>query len=386
MDATYGSDFRDAHDELLTAEDLGADSGGRERRMHVRAYDYWMSLRRGRPCPSIHELEPDRIADFGPNSVLLDFSRSVTNPSVTFIGRALREECGILYGIRSVADVPEGSLLSRLTQECGRVLERKTPISFENDVLNRQGEPVSFRGVLMPLSSDGQAIDFVYGVINWKAGASAVIQAPPEAVVEQQPEPAPAEGELIDWLARARARVERALKAANDARSALHAALGLAYAFALLAETRAGEFIDLLAKAGLKHQPRTPMTSVVKLVFGASIERARLSQYAAVLSHARHLDLGCDDLPAWLDGVEGGINGVVKAERARRAPAVKPDPAARARALLRDASPEASIDYDGCEDEFVLLVARRLAQGRFGILRALTEQALVNRALRASAR
>ncbi|HEV2568205.1 hypothetical protein [Sphingomonas sp.] len=385
MDTSYGSGFRDAYEEATETNISGLDSIARERRMHARAYDYWESLRQGRACPSVHELEPDKIADFGTHSVLLDFSRSTTNPGVTFIGRALREECGILYGIRNVADVPERSLLSRLTAECAQILERKTPLGFENEFLNHKGESTSFRGVLLPLSSDGQTIDFIYGVINWKTAPAAAEDAVDEPVPEPAPE-APASVELIDWLARARSRVERALKAASDARSALHTALGLAYAFSLLAEKRREEFAQLLSQEGLTFQSRTPMTSVVKLIFGADIDRTRLCQYAAVLSHARHLELGCDDVASWLDGFDGGILGVAKAERARRAPAVRPDPAANARTRMREATPELSLDYDCGDEEFVLLVARRLEQGRLGILTALTEKALVDRALLKSAR
>ena len=204
MDASYSS-FRDAYENAQEMDTSGLDSIARERRMHVRAYEYWVSLRNGRACPSIHELEPGKIADFGSHSVLLDFSRSTTNPGLTFIGRALREECGILYGIRNVADVPERSLLSRLTEECGQILERKTPLSFENEFLNHKGESVSFRGVLMPLSSDGQTINFVYGVINWKADVAAAEEELFEIEDEAASEPVvkASTGELTDWLASA---------------------------------------------------------------------------------------------------------------------------------------------------------------------------------------
>ena len=51
--------------------EIGVD----ERRMHVRAYNYWVSLLAGRPYPSIQDVDPHKIEDFGPHSVLLDFSR-----------------------------------------------------------------------------------------------------------------------------------------------------------------------------------------------------------------------------------------------------------------------------------------------------------------------
>ena len=56
------------------------DLGGDERRMHVRAYNHWVSLLRGRPYPSIADLDPDNIVDFGANSALLDFSHGIDDP------------------------------------------------------------------------------------------------------------------------------------------------------------------------------------------------------------------------------------------------------------------------------------------------------------------
>ena len=69
--------------------------GSDERRMHVRAYNYWVSLLKGRAYPSVKDLEPSELADFGPHSVLLDFSAGIENPGVAYLGARLREECGI---------------------------------------------------------------------------------------------------------------------------------------------------------------------------------------------------------------------------------------------------------------------------------------------------
>ena len=71
--------------------EIGVD----ERRMHVRAYNYWVSLLAGRPYPSIQDVDPQTIDDFGPHSVLLDFSRNPEDPEIAFLGRALRVECAL---------------------------------------------------------------------------------------------------------------------------------------------------------------------------------------------------------------------------------------------------------------------------------------------------
>ena len=66
--------------ETATADEVAAAIGTDERRMHVRAYNYWVSLLDGRDFPSIEDLEPGDVSDFAANSVLLDFTCSGERP------------------------------------------------------------------------------------------------------------------------------------------------------------------------------------------------------------------------------------------------------------------------------------------------------------------
>ena len=105
--------------------------GNDERRMHVRAYNYWVSLLDGRAFPSIQDLDPHDVEDFGPNSVLLDFTEGARIRRCPYIGGAIREECGLLDDIRRITDVPKRSLLSRLTDHYLQIIANKAPIGFE---------------------------------------------------------------------------------------------------------------------------------------------------------------------------------------------------------------------------------------------------------------
>src|ERR1044071_3099804 len=60
--------------ETPTTHDVAAAIGTDERRMHVRAYNYWVSLLDGRDFPSIEDLVPADVEDFSGNSILLDFT------------------------------------------------------------------------------------------------------------------------------------------------------------------------------------------------------------------------------------------------------------------------------------------------------------------------
>jgi hypothetical protein len=168
--------------EGSSPEQAGIDIGNDERRMHVRAYNYWVSLLNGRDYPSIEDLKPGEVEDFAENSVLLDFTEGRDNPATPYIGVAIREECGLGEGIKNIDDVPSRSLLSRLTDHYLQIIANRAPIGFEAEFVNQRGASICYRGILMPFSSDGDAIDFIYGVINWKTEGSAQVR--PEESVE----------------------------------------------------------------------------------------------------------------------------------------------------------------------------------------------------------
>src|SRR3954464_971843 len=186
----------DVGDVNAVAAAIGTD----ERRMHVRAYNYWVSLLDGRDFPSIEELEPGDVSDFASKSILLDFTCGRDNPAVPYVGNAIRDECGLDEDVRTINDVPSRSLLSRLTDHYLQIIANRAPIGFEAEFVNQRNENICYRGILMPFSSDGDVIDFIYGVINWKtveqAASSEALTAelaPIEAVIEEpmaEPQPA----------------------------------------------------------------------------------------------------------------------------------------------------------------------------------------------------
>lgn len=406
MDGAYSFDRSEFEDDII-ADAPPPVIGGNERRMHVRAYEYWLSLLEGRAFPGIQDLEPTNISDFSPNSVLLDFSRSVESPTVTYIGRALREEAGVIYGIKSVADVPPRSLLSRLTDQCLQAVANKVPVGFEAEFTNHQDLQTLYRGILMPFSSNGDTIDFVYGVINWKHMASdnligalqremEVSLAAPAFTLPIDEDVVAAETEATeatpsthagvwDWLAAARISADDARQSDGRAHTALYAAIGRAYDFALAAERDPDAYVDLLESEGLTTQARAPMTPIAKLVFGATYDKTRLTEYAAALSYARFAAVAQGEMAPFIETFEGGLKGIVNAERLRRAPQSKTDPVEHARATLRSAAPRAVVEIETGDAEFVVLVARRIEAGKVAILGPVTDRSLIDKAIRKAA-
>jgi hypothetical protein len=506
--------------------------GQDERRMQVRAYNHWASLLNDRNFPAIEDLEPENLPDFGPYSVLLDFSSGAEDPGIAYLGTRLAEECDIGDGdLNTLADVPARSLLSRITDHYLQIIANQAPIGFEAEFVNQRGATIAYRGILLPYSSDDDTIDFIYGVINWKELADAqasdellleidqalepkpqraplhdaeapltdwadgpgavpandttddteglelpalaaeegllaveaddVLPAPsfglggfdhgdalseeefeeeseydesfeateeadadspygsllktpihlsqpsgktpvelPQFVPDERdeiepaieialPELDPSEMELGDWLAAAREMAAAANSSEDRTRNALYEAIGRAYDFSLAAAETLNEFEELLTDAGLTMQDRAPMTPVVKLVFGPDYDKTRLTEYAAALTHAHRLRLERGALGEFLVRAEGGLKGVVKAERRLRreeaGKTVEPLDAPR-HALakkLRALPPQTfeTIATDG--SEFALVMIRRTDGGEVVMLGEVPDDvALVERAAR----
>jgi hypothetical protein len=411
--------FDEAPDYAAADEDGGIEVppeiGLDERRMHVRAYNYWVSLLDGRAYPSIRDLAPDTLGDFGPNSVLLDFSDGSDDPKVSWLGDALREECDLIGDVRRISEVPKRSLLSRLTDHYMQIIANKAPIGFEAEFVGQRSKNTMYRGILMPFSSTGETIDFIYGVINWKeiadhATASAIAEQASSALAalsQAEASPVWADGPnaepleldspverswdepeldldagLADRLGAARDSADAALGADQRSRAALYRALGLAYDFALAAEAEPGTYAELLDDAGLKAQARAPMTPVVKLVFGTGYDKSRLTEFAAALSWARRENLPAGALRERLES--DGLKALVQAERRARRPEPKPDSGDAAREALRAARPLGHLDLPG-EAEFVLLIARRDEVGGLAVVAPVADEALLERAIRKAA-
>jgi hypothetical protein len=385
-----------------------------ERRMHVRAYNYWASLLGDRAFPSIEDLNPEEIEDFGSHSVLIDFTAGIDDPSVAFLGSALVRECGLEGAIGKVSEVPSRTLLSRLTDHYLQIIANQAPIGFEAEFTNQRGAEILYRGIMMPFSSNDDGIDFVYGVINWKEVASPAVtddiqRAMSDLALELGSAPLPGGPVMPIWadgpssmdfagqasqdedaleltevvpaadadddtylsdalcqsLADAQGAAADAITAEGRTRQALYRAIGLAHSFALVADAQPEDYAALLDDAGITVQPRSPTTALVKLVFGSHYDKTRLSEFAVAIERAVTEGLEPGALSAHLSRYEGGLKAyVAQARAARRGPApAKPSRVVEARRMLAQAPVVAMDAVVTDADGIAVIVVRRLADG-----------------------
>jgi hypothetical protein len=137
--------------------------------MQLRAYELWSSLLRRGHLPLIADLEPGGYPSLSPFSVLLDFSARRSDPAIAYLGERLAAECGIALGDAAcVSHLPERCLLARVAEHYVKPMISSEPIGFEAEFVNQRGKTILYRGILLPFSRQGRAIEYVFAVIGWK--------------------------------------------------------------------------------------------------------------------------------------------------------------------------------------------------------------------------
>jgi hypothetical protein len=137
-------------------------------RIQTKAYHRWLSLiGEGQSYPSVENLDL-QDEEFGPWGFLIDLTTDHENAEISFVGRALRERDGLSDDLSLVRDIPPRSILSRLSAHYLQAVANEAPIGFSAEFQGPEGNAIPYRGILLPFSSTGDTIDFVYGVLSWK--------------------------------------------------------------------------------------------------------------------------------------------------------------------------------------------------------------------------
>jgi hypothetical protein len=92
------------------------------------------------------------MPDIAPNAVLIDFAQSIEDPRIAFVGEKLAQECGVARDITHLDQVPDQSMLARLTGQYMQIIANQAPIGFEEEFMNPRGATIAYRGMLLPFA------------------------------------------------------------------------------------------------------------------------------------------------------------------------------------------------------------------------------------------
>lgn len=336
----------------MAAADMTAD-----RRLILRFLAVWSDRAAGREMPALQDFTAAILTPFKTRSLVIDLQEGPEAAVIRHVGDDIIREDATAAALEGqpLAAVPGRSLPGRLTAHAFEVLANRAPIGFEAEFDDAAGQSRPYRGILAPLSRDGETIDFLIGVLSWRETARETATADDQA------------SRLADDLALLR---DMALTAGR-ARAALYDLLARIHGFALAGRAAPDQLAALLAAAGIRAQKRAPETAILKLVFGAGHDKTRLTEYAAALALAARENLDADGFRARLAALSGGLKAMVRAERDARSPGNRPqdrDESAAAnpatvRAVIADWR-----ETPGPAGQPLRLMARATGDGRIEIL------------------
>jgi hypothetical protein len=186
-----------AADDSMAAEALLSafeDIAAAERRKHATVFNYWLSIRGDRHFPPIRDLDPLEISDAGPASVLLELIGGGEDADIRHLGQAIK--AGIK--VERIGEAPKPSLLSCIAKQLPLISNSRQALAFEDEF---SADDVSIRCwvTLLPFSSTGTYVDYVYGFVTLAEGSKAEsapapveeasgLVGEPEVVVEENVE------------------------------------------------------------------------------------------------------------------------------------------------------------------------------------------------------
>jgi len=131
------------------------------RRKHATVFNYWLSIRGDRAFPPIRDLNPLEISDAGPHSLLLELVGGGEDAAIRHIGHAIKGE----VSAEKLSDAGGKSFLSCIAAKLPILAATREAFAFEEDFDGETG-PGRCWVTLLPFSTGGTMVDFVYGYVT----------------------------------------------------------------------------------------------------------------------------------------------------------------------------------------------------------------------------
>jgi hypothetical protein len=141
----------------------------------IRFYDYWSSLRRGRPMPSRRDLDPLQIPPaYLPDLMLIDVLHEPLRLKYRLIGTHVVAASGKDRTGRFFDDVSFFKEHPAVMQQFEQVAAGGSPLySLEPFTNFINGTTYEVDRLILPLSGDGERVDMLVALFQFKSGAHA---------------------------------------------------------------------------------------------------------------------------------------------------------------------------------------------------------------------
>ncbi len=145
---------------------MGQMPQGMERRMVLQMLAHWRELCGERAFPSFEDVDPQAIPEIWDNVFVLDLTGCEDDPMFRLAGDALAAVTGSTLRDVRMSEVPENTLAEISTRYYRDVIAKGVPISRGGEFSKSDGKTVFYRGVILPMSDDGETISGLLGAAN----------------------------------------------------------------------------------------------------------------------------------------------------------------------------------------------------------------------------
>ncbi|MEO5612292.1 MAG: hypothetical protein ABIT68_05975 [Sphingomicrobium sp.] len=142
------------------------------RRRHADVLAYWLSIRGDREFPPLHDLDPLAISDASPCSALLELIGGGEDAEVRHLGETLKAD----GAVERIIDAPAPSILASIARKLSIVAISRNALTFEDQF--PAADSITHCWVtLLPLSSAGAWVDYVYAFVTSETVPASVAEA-----------------------------------------------------------------------------------------------------------------------------------------------------------------------------------------------------------------
>lgn len=140
-----------------------------ERRLVLQLLEYWRDLCGERDFPTHEDIDSAAISQMWGYCFILKLGEAGNGPVFIYIGDNHNGANGKDLTGRTVSEMANGNLLlANSTNYFEEVVAKKIPITYGGEFVDEGGVDTLFRSILLPLSGDGETLDYLFGGANFK--------------------------------------------------------------------------------------------------------------------------------------------------------------------------------------------------------------------------
>lgn len=140
---------------------------GQEKRMTFRLLSYWQRARGEKEMPSLAEVNISEIEEVWHYTFTLALGVDEADHHFQYFGPELASTFGRDYTGMTLEESLSDIMINNTIGYYDEVLETRRPTSQSSEFF-MNGQEIRYRSIILPLSSNGETIDYMFGTTNYR--------------------------------------------------------------------------------------------------------------------------------------------------------------------------------------------------------------------------